>query len=771
MLTPTRLRLISSLTPNLMATRLSGLNIAALKQAQDHVAKTPPAPAARKAAAAKAKAAADSARAKALGKRSAAANTKVAAMNALAVAAKARLAKRWRSAAMRSPAQVVKAVLDRIGPSARPVARAEQTSILIRGAYPTVADFTAALAPALGLANAAALRKRGIGIRQVAPPRRGRGAIYAVRLPIKRSSMRTEAHNLAWALRKSGKFVSVRPDGGRKMVFASAPGHAERAERVFAWSHILTRTNLAHDLAPAATGAALGQGIIIAHPDTGWTTHPNLNGDQIDQADSFNAGTETRGAAAAETSSAFADSKLSSVNHGTATASIMIGAKNPRNGLSTLPEDEIVLAKTLLGGRNYSPDDKVADRDGTLTGVAPKAMLRSIKFIADVQADIDATGLNGIGVVRFADEDLVTAIDFARTSGAHVVSLSVGGLMHDGVRDAIDEAVEANVIIVAAAGQTYTGEGLNVITSAAAGIGIGTGDTVVTPAAYANVIAVAGCTQDGRPWDESLRGPNVDITAPADAMWVADFEYDEAKKKRTPVLEAAAGTSFATAFMAGVAALWLGHWGRAHLLAEYPDTPLAWVFRHQLQKTAGAVRANDWDTGLYGPGVVDVLALLKEPLPDPDDVPPPPATTENVFTFLSGTMDSPAAEFAADVWGVIYDGASYVAGQADAFADASWAAVRATADNLMGMGEAALADLNAYADAQGATVDRATRDAIGALTDFLESAADAGEEAMQAAAEDAEDAVDAAVDFVEESADAVGEAAEDVADFLFGWAT
>lgn len=47
-------------------------------------------------------------------------------------------------------------------------------------------------------------------------------------------------------------------------------------------------------------------------------------------------------------------------------------------------------------------------------------------------------------------------------------------------------------------------------------------DSVIEPAAFKNVIAVAGSTPSGHPRDESHRGPNVDITAPADAIWLAE---------------------------------------------------------------------------------------------------------------------------------------------------------------------------------------------------------------------------------------------------------
>lgn len=93
---------------------------------------------------------------------------------------------------------------------------------------------------------------------------------------------------------------------------------------------------------------------------------------------------------------------------------------------------------------------------------------------------------------------------------------------------------------------------------------------------------------------------------------------------------------------------------------------------------------------------------------------------------------------------------------------------RATADRLIDLGEQALTDLNAWADATGRAAESATRDAIAGLTGMIESAAAMGDEAVEAASAQAEQAADAAEDFVEQVADTVGEAAQDATDFLFG---
>ena len=768
-----RSTLLASAAINNLPKRLNAVNLAAVQRARQFRAQGTVTPQTQAKAAQLSQDVVARARLKAVAQRTPAALGLMGQQKLEMAAAHQRIKAIFSSRNQRSPAQVISAFLTRAQQTNRRLQRGDMASLLIRSKHKSVASFNADLAKALGLASAADIATARILVRQVSPRQDDRGAVYSIRLPVKRSTVTTEIHNFAWALRKSNSFTSVRPDGLRKMLLGTTLSAARRAERVFAWPLLLTKALEAHSLPPQPGGRAQGEGIIIAHPDTGWAPHPQYNQQNIDVAQSFNAATGVTGGQAARHSARLSDAGVPNISHGTATGSVMVGGAGAGTKNSLLLESNLQFPLDDNNKRKYGGDKRVVDLQGALTGVAPRAQVRPIKFIDDVAADIDRSGLNGIGVVRIADEDLVTALDYARTSGAHVVSLSIGGLMHDAVRDAIDLAVQNNLIIVAAAGQTYAMSDFNNLSQAAAGMGIPVGDTVVLLAAYANVIAVAGCSPDGRPWDESLRGPNVDITAPADAMWVADFDSKQSNNNgdRLPLIEAGSGTSFAAAFMAGVAALWLAHWGRAQLLQRYPGTPLAWVFRHQLQLTANAAHANDWDKVNYGPGVVNVRALLEAPLPNAQDVMPPPATTANLFTVVSGTLSSPVVEAIGDAWAVIYDVGSRVAGTAAQLGDAAWAASRAVAEGVIQAGRQALEDLYVYADSLGNAVDQATQQAIDEVTGFVETAADAAEDAAQAAADAGQDAVDAVVDFVEDTADTVGEAAEDVADFLFGWAS
>jgi hypothetical protein len=729
-------------------------------------------PAVLAAGAARAQARVALARQKAKADRSAATTALIVTGNQKLQAAKQRL-QQGRAVPLREPRGVLSALTDaaRARVAAAAPVRLAPRALLVRGQPATPAKFCVRLARVLGLDSAADLDTLGFRVQAVDPAHGSRSSLFAVRVPLGNSEL-GELNNIAWALRKSAQFTSVRVDGLLRTLFAS-PTHLARADEDFAWPLRLTRVLEARALPPLPGGKALGEGIVIAHPDTGWAPHPQLGVDRIDVALSHNAATGQSGGDAARHSTRSGDSLLPNVTHGTATASIMIGGTGNGTERSTLAKAALGFDVTDDGKRNYGSAQRVMDGAGVLTGVAPQATVRPIKFIDDQWLDVDRTGINGAGVVRVADEDLVRAIDYARTSGAHVISLSIGGLMHDEVQRAIDRAVEdANMIVVAAAGQTYAMErlGLNTLAALAQGLGVDDVDSVTLPAAYANVIAVAGCCPNGRPWDESLRGPNIDIAAPADGVWAADFMPGGPNPSagRTPTVEAASGTSFAAAFMAGVAALWLAHHGRDSLEDQYPSIPLAWVFRHQLQLCATAVPSASWDSQSFGPGVVNVQALLELDLPRPRDVRRPPATHANAFTVLSGFADTPEAQAQADAWAMLYDWASESSSRMAVVAEAATAFGRAAAEATLAASQQVLAELHAVVDAGQVAIAEA-RETLEALENVVDAAAELAEETQRAAAEAGDAVIDAAVAAVDGIGNAFGEAAEDVADALFGW--
>lgn len=211
-------------------------------------------------------------------------------------------------------------------------------------------------------------------------------------------------------------------------------------------------------------------------------------------------------------------------------------------------------------------------------GTAPAARLMPIRAIESV--------------VRISQVAIAEAIDFAVIGGAQVITMSLGGLPSMSLNRALRRAVAADVIVVAAAGNCV-GE-------------------VVFPARYADCIAVGGTDWKNRPWRGSCRGEAVAVSAPGENV----FRARVSRGTVAPGTEfgQGQGTSFAVAMVAGVAAVWLAHHGRANLIAaaRANTETLQVMFRRLLQATAR--RPVEWDAFAMGAGVVDTLALLQADL-------------------------------------------------------------------------------------------------------------------------------------------------------------
>lgn len=316
------------------------------------------------------------------------------------------------------------------------------------------------------------------------------------------------------------------------------------------WAINKTNVPQAWALSVAENRPSEGEGIRIFQPDTGIIAHHDEILDGLPQsADSANfVDTEQKGAL---------DPMSDGHNpgHGTGTASVIV---SPTPGL--------------------------------MRGVAPKATLVPVRCVRSVAV--------------FDQSPVAQAIDHARLKGAHVITMSLGGVFSNALKAAVQKAVGANIIVVAAAGNCV-GE-------------------VVWPARYPEVIAVGGINEVDRPWKGSSRGPSVTIAGPAEFVLRADARHVNGAKSVT----GGQGTSFATAHLAGIAALWLAHHGRDKLLAKLPKgKTMQDMFRAVITQSARIPLG--FDTANYGAGVVDgegilkinpVSALAKAPKPAPSGV-------------------------------------------------------------------------------------------------------------------------------------------------------
>ena len=201
-------------------------------------------------------------------------------------------------------------------------------------------------------------------------------------------------------------------------------------------------------------------------------------------------------------------------------------------------------------------------------------------------AGIIAAGLNGSGIEGLApdvqilpvrvlgsdgvgdDANVALGILWAVRHGAQVINLSLGGDELDPLlEDAVMQAHQAGVIVVAAAGNS------------------GIGSPIMFPAAHESVIAVASTGPDDRVSLFSSRGGYVDVAAPG-AMILSTFPGGYRYES---------GTSMAAPFVSAAAALLLG--------SGLPAT----VVESRLRSSA-------FDIGLVGRdnesgvGMVDVVA-------------------------------------------------------------------------------------------------------------------------------------------------------------------
>ena len=201
-----------------------------------------------------------------------------------------------------------------------------------------------------------------------------------------------------------------------------------------------------------------GHGIIIAHPDTGYTEHPEIVDNLLleEGYDFVDSDRDQRDPLEKS------DTELiNNPGHGTSTASVII---SPPGAQANYPNGKYV------------------------TGVAPGAKLVPLRV--------------SYSVVLLSNRNLAKAIEYAADKGFHIISISLGaGFYNKRLRSAIIYAQKRGVIIIAASGTWIP--------------------FVVFPAAYDEVIAVSASTINRKIWIGASRGRKVDVSAPGDNIWYA----------------------------------------------------------------------------------------------------------------------------------------------------------------------------------------------------------------------------------------------------------
>jgi hypothetical protein len=373
--------------------------------------------------------------------------------------------------------------------------------------------------------------------------------------PSRRRLTPDAAWDAAYVLREQPEVIHAEPmfrylvpenarPAGRKAA-GGDQAHDPATDREYDWSlrkaNVLAAWSLFGSRPP-------GGGVRIAHPDTGYTSHPELADPSrvlSSEGYDYNEGDP-------DPVDDLVDDFADNPGHGTATGSVIVsGVGAPGGGSGPF-----------------------------VSGVAPHAMLIPIRTTESV--------------VLVSTRGLRQAIDHAAARAVAVVSISLGGPFPGfGTRRAIQRAVDAGAIVLAAAGNK---------------VGF-----VVFPAAFDEVIAVAASNIHDQAWSGSSRGDAVDIAAPGESVWRAKADRDRAGRLRF-VVERGSGTSYAVATTAGIAALWVSYHGWPTLMRKYGAANIARVFKQLLQATCRV--PSGWDAGNYGPGIADAKALLAAPLPD-----------------------------------------------------------------------------------------------------------------------------------------------------------
>lgn len=275
------------------------------------------------------------------------------------------------------------------------------------------------------------------------------------------------------------------------------------------------------------------------------------------------------------------------------------------NGLSDC-DAHGTLTASIIGGRPSPTDGFV--------GVAPDVRLISLRQTSEAFQPVGAQPNNNdpnntpaAGSVR----SLARAVVHAANFGAGVINISEAAcykvtrpLDESTLGAAINYAVNVkNAVIVVAAGNTGGDCTQNPPPdpgSPADPRGWSKVQTVVTPAWYAPlVLTVGGVGQQGSPSQFSVHGPWVGAAAPAENIVALGYSGDpvnalQGKDGPIPI----AGTSFAAAYVSGLAAL---------LRQRFPDLTAAQIIN---RITATARHPGGNVNNLVGAGVINAVAAL-----------------------------------------------------------------------------------------------------------------------------------------------------------------
>jgi hypothetical protein len=216
-------------------------------------------------------------------------------------------------------------------------------------------------------------------------------------------------------------------------------------------------------------------------------------------------------------------------------------------------------------------------------------------------------------IVRFSTSTMVQGFQYAVDQGAHVLSMSMGGLTSRALADAVNLAYENGLFMVTAAGNNYAKSP--------------TPGSVVFPARFKRVLAACGVMADGRAYAGLSPFTMQGNYGPASTMQTAmgaftpNVPWAEFGCGKLVSMDGA-GTSSATPQLAAAAALWMARYAQA--LAAYPEPWMrveaarSALFRSALQTTAAMGKDETFEK--IGRGVLQADAVLQFAPPDAKDL-------------------------------------------------------------------------------------------------------------------------------------------------------
>ncbi|MGP4057912.1 type VII secretion-associated serine protease mycosin [Mycobacterium sp. 4D054] len=260
------------------------------------------------------------------------------------------------------------------------------------------------------------------------------------------------------------------------------------------------------------------------------------------------------------------------------------------------------------------------------SGVAPDARILSIRVASPRYAPRDGGEDPALTRAALDTQAMAAAIVRAADQGARVISISavtcvpVGkNFDQDGLGAALRyAAVDKDVVIVAAAGDNGPACESNPPSDPAlpADPRNWSGVSAVSIPAWWHeyVLSVGSLGSDGRPSSFTMAGPWVGIAAPGENITSVSNDDTGGLANGLPAeqdrIDPVRGTGYATAYVAGVAAL---------VRSRFPELPARQVIERLTGTAQSAARS---PSNLVGAGRVDPVAALTWNVPDTNDIDP-----------------------------------------------------------------------------------------------------------------------------------------------------